>query len=136
MSFIKNVNMANQALVVGVHQSVGDANGVFDVPDEYAKLLVGTPGWEVSEEGPQELTAVDPVAALRAKQESQASPPAPEPVSREEAEKLADAARKRVEAAKEPAPAAEPAEPGVDLSTPDVGAEKPKKRGGKKKRGG
>ena len=143
MSFIRNENMAGQALRVGTHQSIGDPKGVFDVPEGYAKLLVGTPGWEVSEQGPMQNVAVDPVEALRAKQASQAPKPAPPPVppeqAREAAETAAAEATRNLAASKEaqpapPAPETEAAEPGSDLSTPGAVEDPPKKRGKQKRK--
>lgn len=43
---IRNINMKNCQLNVRGTLYVGDKDGVFDMADEHADLLLGTPGWE------------------------------------------------------------------------------------------
>lgn len=65
--FIKNDNMKNALLRLRSSGKtvMGDYRGIFDVPDEDGKLLTETPGWSISEEGPQSATSEDPTAELR-----------------------------------------------------------------------
>ena len=48
---IKNENLANTVLGLKTGPVTGDANGVFDLPEEDAKALLATPGWSPLKKG-------------------------------------------------------------------------------------
>ena len=65
MKNIQNKALANESLNIKGATYVGDHEGVFEMEDEHAEMLLGTPGWSSSMRPPEEAPAAfDPVAAM------------------------------------------------------------------------
>jgi hypothetical protein len=63
---IQNANLSGTALSLGGKMYQGDEKGVFDLPDEPAEMLLGTPGWAPAgpKEAPKKAKEVLPISEV------------------------------------------------------------------------
>lgn len=114
MKKVQNLNLSNTDLNVRGKTYRADAEGVFDMDDEHADVVIGTPGFKEPKKRTPRVLTVEPVPEAKP---APIKPPAPK-----SAAKAATAPQKPPEPPKAPEPPVEPpkAEKGAEEPSEDT----------------